>query len=148
MFRRAIGVRDYSPQNNRHSHERDPFQIALRYAANSWVWSRKSRDVTFNGVYEALALMPTDSAAFSYQPKDLKSVCRGVRARFLLAAVFGRGPTDLPSTFRDTFRLTFVSLGQKALFLVAPLRHQINGEVSRQVIDCVARPRQQPVAPI
>jgi len=35
-------------------------------------------------------------------------------------------------------RLTFVSLGRKTRFLVAPLRHQINGELSRQVIDCQA----------
>jgi len=32
---------------------------------------------------------------------------------------FGREPTDLPWTFRDTLRLTFVSLGRKTLFLVA-----------------------------
>jgi hypothetical protein len=90
------------------------------------------------GAYDALALMPTDRAAFSYQPKDLKSVCRAVRTRFLLDEFFGRGPTDLPWTFRDTFRFTFVSLGRKTLFLVARLRHQINGEVSRQVIGCPA----------
>jgi len=88
--------------------------------------------------YDALALMPTDKAAFSYQPKDLKSVCRAVRARFLLDEFLGREPTDLPWTFRDTLRLTFVSLGRKTRFLVARLRHQINGEVSRQVIDCQA----------
>jgi hypothetical protein len=82
--------------------------------------------------------MPTDKAAFSYQPKDLKSVCRGVRARFLLDEFLGREPTDLPWTFRDTLRLTFVSLGRKTRFLVARLRHQINGEVSRQVIGCQA----------
>jgi len=88
--------------------------------------------------YDALALMPTDKAAFSYQPKDLKSVCRAVRTRFLLDEFLGREPTDLPWTFRDTLRLTFVSLGRKTRFLVARLRHQINGEVSRQVIDCQA----------
>jgi hypothetical protein len=82
--------------------------------------------------------MPTDKAAFSYQPKDLKSVCRAVRARFLLDAFLGREPTDLPWTFRDTLRLTFVSLGRKTRFLVARLRHQINGEVSRQVFGCSA----------
>jgi hypothetical protein len=82
--------------------------------------------------------MPTDKAAFSYQPKDLKSVCRAVRARFLLDEFLGREPTDLPWTFRDTLRLTFVSLGRKTRFLVARLRHQINGEVSRQVIGCQA----------
>ena len=90
--------------------------------------------------YDALALMPTDKAAFSYQPKDLKSVCRGVRARFLLDEFLGREPTDLPWTFRDTLRLTFVSLGRKTRFLVARLRHQINGDVSRQVIGCQAGP--------
>ena len=93
--------------------------------------------------------MPTDKAAFSYQPKDLKSVCRGVRARFLLDEFLGREPTDLPWTFRDTLRLTFVSLGRKTLFLVARLRHQINGEVSRQVIGCQAMdpaPRRHPKA--
>jgi hypothetical protein len=94
--------------------------------------------------YDALALMPTDKAAFSYQPKDLKSVCRAVRARFLLDEFLGREPTDLPWTFRDTLRLTFVSLGRKTRFLVARLRHQINGEVSRQVIDCQARPDGHP----
>jgi hypothetical protein len=44
----------------------------------------------------------------------------------------------LPWTFLDALRLTFVSLGQKTLFLVARLRHQINGDVSRQVIGCPA----------
>jgi hypothetical protein len=44
----------------------------------------------------------------------------------------------LPWTFRDTLRLTFVSLGRKTRFLVARLRHQINGDVSRQVIGCQA----------
>jgi hypothetical protein len=91
--------------------------------------------------------MPTDKAAFSYQPKDLKSVCRAVRARFLLDEFLGREPTDLPWTFRDTLRLTFVSLGRKTRFLVARLRHQINGEVSRQVIDCQARPDGHPKGP-
>jgi hypothetical protein len=63
-----------------------------------------------------------------------------VRARFLLAEVLAREPTDLPWTFLDALRLTFVSLGQKTLFLVARLRHQINGDVSRQVIGCPAMP--------
>ena len=106
-------------------------RIALRYAAQQMCVAAK-------GAYDALALMPTDRAAFSYQPKDLKSVCRAVRTRFLLDEFFGRGPIDLPWTFRDTFRFTFVSLGRKTLFLVARLRHQINGELSRQVIDCQA----------
>jgi hypothetical protein len=88
--------------------------------------------------YDALALIPTDRAAFSYQPNDLKSVCRAVRTRFLLAEFLGREPTDLPWTFRDTLRLTFVSLGRKTLFLVARLRHQINGEGSRQVVGYLA----------
>jgi hypothetical protein len=94
--------------------------------------------------YDALALMPTDKAAFSYQPKDLKSVCRAVRARFLLDEFLGREPTDLPWTFRDTLRLTFVSLGRKTRFLVARLRHQINGEVSRQVIGLSGLPAGHP----
>jgi hypothetical protein len=114
---------------------------ALRYAAQQMCVAAKDsrRDAQpVIGAYDALALMPTDRAAFSYQPKDLKSVCRAVRTRFLLDEFFGRGPTDLPWTFRDTFRFTFVSLGRKTLFLVARLRHQINGEVSRQVIGCPA----------
>jgi hypothetical protein len=85
--------------------------------------------------YDALALIPIDRAAFSYQPKDLKSVRRAVRDRFLLDTVLGR---DFPPTFRDTLRFTFVSLWAKALFLVAPLRHQINGGFSRQVIAGIA----------
>src|SRR6516165_3527422 len=36
------------------------------------------------GVRDALALIPIDRAAFSYQPKDLKSVRRAVRTRFSL----------------------------------------------------------------
>jgi hypothetical protein len=114
-------------------------RIALRYAAQQMCVAAKDsrRDAQpVIGAYDALALMPTDRAAFSYQPKDLKSVCRAVRTRFLLDEFFGRGPIDLPWTFRDTFRFTFVSLGRKTLFLVARLRHQINGEVSRQVIGC------------
>jgi hypothetical protein len=79
-------------------------------------------------------MIPTDRAAFSYQPKDLKPFCRAVRKRFPLGTFFGRESIDLPSTFRDAFRVKFVSLGRKALFLVAPLWHQINGGSSRQVI--------------
>ena len=113
---------------------------ATRRCPTDTPWSQRPRrdaqpDIS---AYDALALMPTDKAAFSYQPKDLKSVCRGVRARFLLDEFLGREPTDLPWTFRDTLRLTFVSLGRKTRFLVARLRHQINGEVSRQVIGCQA----------
>jgi hypothetical protein len=63
-----------------------------------------------------------------------------VRARFLLAEFLVREPTDLPWTFLDALRLTFVSLGRKTLFLVARLRHQINADVSRQVIGCAAMP--------
>jgi hypothetical protein len=113
---------------------------ATRRCPTDTPWSQRPRrdaqpDIS---AYDALALMPTDKAAFSYQPKDLKSVCRGVRVRFLLDEFLGREPTDLPWTFRDTLRLTFVSLGRKTRFLVARLRHQINGEVSRQVIGCQA----------
>jgi hypothetical protein len=61
-----------------------------------------------------------------------------VRARFLLAEFLAREPTDLPWTFLDALRLTFVSLGRKTLFLVARLGHQINADVSRQVIGCPA----------
>jgi hypothetical protein len=113
---------------------------ATRRCPTDTPWSqRPQRDAQPDiSAYDALALMPTDKAAFSYQPKDLKSVCRGVRARFLLDEFLGREPTDLPWTFRDTLRLTFVSLGRKTRFLVARLRHQINGEVSRQVIGCQA----------
>ncbi len=84
--------------------------------------------------YDARALIPTERAAFSYQPKDLKSVCRGVRRRFLFDPFLGREAIDLLSTFRDAFRFKLVSLWRKALFLVAPLRHQINGAPSRQVM--------------
>jgi hypothetical protein len=63
--------------------------------------------------YGALALIPIDRAAFSYQPKDLKSVRRD---RFLLDTLVRREPTDLPSIFRDTLRFTFVSLGRKRSF--------------------------------
>jgi len=41
-------------------------------------------------------------------------------------------------------RLTFVSLGRKTRFLVARLRHQINGEVSRQVIGLSGLPAGHP----
>lgn len=60
-----------------------------------------------------LTLIPIDRAAFSYQPKDLKSVRRAVRDRFLLDTVLGR---NFPPTFRDTLRFTFVSLGRKRSF--------------------------------
>src|SRR3981081_4722903 len=76
------------------------------------------------GAYDALALMPTDRAAFSYQPKDLKSVCRAGLTPFLLDEFFARGPIDLPWTFRDTFRFTFVSLRRQRPFLVDGLSHQ------------------------
>ena len=49
------------------------------------------------GVCDALALIPIDRAAFSYQPKDLKSV-RRVRNRFPLGRFFR---WDLLSTLRD-----------------------------------------------
>jgi hypothetical protein len=115
-------------------------KYATRRCPTDTPWSQRPRrdaqpDIS---AYDARALMPTDKAAFSYQPKDLKSVCRAVRAPFLLDEFLGREPTDLPWTFRDTLRLTFVSLGRKTRFLVARLRHQINGEVSRQVIGCSA----------
>jgi hypothetical protein len=88
-----------------------------------------------NSAYDARALIATDRAAFSYQPKDLKSVSRALRKRFLLATFLGREPFDFPSTFRDTFLFKFVSLWRKALFLVAPLRHQSNGGGLRQAMD-------------
>jgi hypothetical protein len=69
-----------------------------------------------NSAYDARALIATDRAAFSYQPKDLKSVSRAVRKRFLLATFLGREPFDFPSTFRDTFLFKFVSLGEKRSF--------------------------------
>jgi hypothetical protein len=74
------------------------------------------RDRHQSSAYDALALIPIDRAAFSYHPKDLKSVRRAVRDRFLLATVLGRGPTDFTPTFRDTLRFTFVSLGRKRSF--------------------------------
>src|SRR5258707_11189039 len=64
----------------------------------------------------ALALIPIERAAFSYQPKDLKSARRALRDRFLLDTLVRREPTNLPSTFRDTLRFTFVSLGRKRSF--------------------------------
>jgi hypothetical protein len=57
--------------------------------------------------YDALALIPTDRAAFSYHPKDLKFVCRALRRCFRLD--FGREPIDLLSTFRGTCRFKFTS---------------------------------------
>jgi hypothetical protein len=66
--------------------------------------------------YGALALIPIERAAFSYQPKDLKSARRALRDRFLLDTLVRREPTNLPSTFRDTLRFTFVSLGRKRSF--------------------------------
>jgi hypothetical protein len=78
---------------------------------------------------DALALIPIARAAFSYQPKDLKSVRRTLRNRFPLGKFFRR---DLLSTLRDTLRFTIRLPGREALFLVAPWRHQINGGSSRQ----------------
>jgi hypothetical protein len=46
-----------------------------------------SEDATVIRAYGALALIPTARTAFSYQPKDLKSVRRAVPKRFLLARV-------------------------------------------------------------
>jgi len=60
-----------------------------------------------------LALIPIDKAAFSYQPKDLKSVRRAVRNRLPLETFLGR---DLPSTLRDTVWLKLLSLGDQPLF--------------------------------
>jgi hypothetical protein len=84
-------------------------------------------------VYDALALIPTERAAFSYQPNDLKSVCRGVRRRFLFDAVLGREPTDLVSTFRDAFRFKLVSLGEKRSFL---WRHWGIKSIARGCVKC------------
>jgi hypothetical protein len=57
--------------------------------------------------YDALALIPTDRAAFSYHSQDLKSVCRALRRCFRLD--LEREPIDFLSTFRDTCRFKFVS---------------------------------------
>jgi hypothetical protein len=46
-----------------------------------------SEDATVIRAYDALALIPTARTAFSYQPKDLKSVRRAVPKRFLFARV-------------------------------------------------------------
>src|SRR5438552_9899922 len=48
--------------------------------------------------------------------EDLKSARRALRDRFLLDTLVRREPTNLPSTFRDTLRFTFVSLGRKRSF--------------------------------
>jgi hypothetical protein len=77
------------------------------------------RDRHRSSTYGALALMPMDTAAFSYQPNDLKSVRRAVRKRFLLDIFLVRELIDLRRTFRDTLRFTFVSLGQKRSLLEA-----------------------------
>jgi hypothetical protein len=57
--------------------------------------------------YDALALIPTDRAAFSYHSQDLKFVCRALRRCFRLD--LEREPIDFLSTFRDTCRFKFVS---------------------------------------
>jgi hypothetical protein len=76
--------------------------------------------------YDALALIPTDRAAFSYQPNVLKFVRRGAATRFLFDAFLGRDRMDLLSILRDTLRFKFVSLRRKTPFSVAALRHKIN----------------------
>jgi hypothetical protein len=67
-------------------------------------------------LYGALALIPIERAAFSYQPKDLKSARRARRDRFFLDILVRREPANLLSTFRDTLRFTFISLGRKRSF--------------------------------
>jgi hypothetical protein len=63
---------------------------------------------------DALALMPTDRAAFSYQPNDRKSVrLAGLRPeRFSLVTLLVWELTDLRSTLRDTFWFKILSLGE------------------------------------
>jgi hypothetical protein len=76
----------------------------------------KTRGVTVQRIvsaYDALALIPIDRAAFSYQTEDLKSLRRAVRNRFPLDTFFRR---DLPSSLRDTLWFKFVSLGEKRSF--------------------------------
>jgi hypothetical protein len=62
---------------------------------------------TMVSAYDALALIPTDRAAFSYHSQDLKFVCRALRRCFRLD--LEREPIDFLSTFRDTCRFKFVS---------------------------------------
>src|SRR5260370_26229869 len=89
--------------------------------------------------YGALALIPIERAAFSYQPNDLKSARRALRDRFLLDTLVRREPTNLPSTLHDTLRFTFVSLRRKRSFSWPQPIHQINGAFFRQVIGFAGR---------
>jgi hypothetical protein len=133
-----ISVRQLKPRGLDPRGAQRPAHRALDLAIGSR--ATNGRDLQANlSAYDARALIPTERAAFSYQPKDLKSVCRGVRRRFLFDPFLGREAIDLDSTFRDAFRFKLVSLWRKALFLVAPLRHQINGAPSRQVIASAYR---------
>ena len=96
-------------------------KYATRRCPTDTPWSQRPRrdaqpDIS---AYDARALMPTDKAAFSYQPKDLKSARRAVRKRFLLDIFLVRELIDLRRTFRDALRFTFVSLGQKRSLLEA-----------------------------
>lgn len=85
------------------------------------------------GVCDALALIPIDPAAFSYQPNDLKSVCRTARRRFLLDTFLGREISNLPATsFRDSLRFTSDSVERNALSLGAI-------EASNQMQDCCVK---------
>ena len=61
---------------------------------------------TMVSAYDALALIPTDKAAFSYHSQDLKFVCRALRC-FRLD--LEREPIDFLSTFRDTCRFKLAS---------------------------------------
>jgi ribbon-helix-helix protein len=58
--------------------------------------------------------MPTDRAAFSYQPNDRKSVRLAGAERFSLVTLLVRELTDLRSTLRDTFWFKILSLGEGA----------------------------------
>ena len=85
------------------------------------------------GVCDALALIPIDPAAFSYQTNDLKSVRRTARRRFLLDTFLGREISNLPATsFRDSLRFTFDSIERNALSLGAI-------EASNQMQDCCVK---------
>jgi hypothetical protein len=72
--------------------------------------------------------MPIDSAAFSYQPEDRKSVRRVARKRFLFLE---REPIDLRPPLDNAFRFKLVSLGEKAPFSWRH-RHQTNTGLLRQ----------------
>jgi hypothetical protein len=68
-------------------------------------------------VSAAFARIETDGAAFSYQPKDRKSVGRARRGRFDLDSFLERDWMDLFSTLGDTFRFKIGSLGKNRALL-------------------------------